>query len=88
MSKYPLCRYCGEEMYILSRDYTDVEYSCNCEGYKTQKNLELEIEKIKNSLFEAEKRLANHKYDCFYETKKRGIKKQLEDLESNYYYKW
>ena len=80
----PLCKYCGKPMSIDRIEYTDVWYSCSCDGYLKEKELEKELKKIKSNLSEKEKELQSHKDNSLYECLIRDLKQKIEEIEYKY----
>lgn len=80
----PLCRYCGKPMLIDSIEYTDIWYTCSCEGYEKEKRLKQELRELECKVYNKKSELAGHQAASLYETTLRELKKKISEIERAY----
>lgn len=80
----PLCKYCGNPMFIEGIEYTDIWYECKCEGYLKEQKLLKEIGDIKHSLWKKEDELQKHRSNSLYAKSIEELKREIEKVENDY----
>ena len=84
MSKKPLCRYCEQPMKIDEVYYNQIDYCCDCDGYKKESSLRKEIACLEHNRVEKIVELSKHMSTIAFRRKKSKLEQAIREVDNRY----